>query len=190
MKKIILLFTLVLLLLSGCSNMQMGFEEDSPFYQGGATLSLYLEPNSAEKTPYKVYINGEDTEVTLAPNIKTRFGLVEGDTEIAVVHAKERTSLHIFLNSSNEYYLKLGVGAGGEMSLRQVPKSALPQDAKSSELYVDEQKAKESAEAETKAILTDYGEETLFEMDKNVTEKTKTPKNGDTIFYYELDDGE
>lgn len=190
MKKLfVTVFVVLMTFMSGCSNIQVGAEEDTPFY-GGGIVSIYLPNGSDSKTPYRVYINNEDTQVTLLTNKKTRFGIVEGKTNIQIVKGRETASINLFVNKSNEYYLRVMLNEQNKIDLLQVSKNALPKSAQNTELYIDEKAAEASADAKAMDIITNYGEESTMEENASITKYTKTPSNGDTIFYYELDDGE
>jgi len=182
MKRIMFIISFIVLVFTSCSNMQVGFEKDSPFYGGGVVYIYLGDVKSIDK--YRVYINNEDTSVDLCANTKTRFGIVEGQTNIQVVKGRETASIDIFLNKSNEYYLKVITNEKNTIMLVQVPKSSINTNVKITPLYMSEKAKKASTEADATAIKTDYDE------DSNVSKFTKTPANGDTIFYYDPQEGE
>ncbi|MDF1883887.1 hypothetical protein JHD49_08060 [Sulfurimonas sp. SAG-AH-194-C21] len=145
----VVFLTLLSMFLISCSNLEMGFEEDSVFY-GGGVLYIYLDDENAKNGAYKVYINEEDTEVFLANHFKTRFGIKPGQTNIKVVSGSLSDSVNIFLQASNNYYLKVTKNKNNQIELIQVQKSELATDAKESALYTDENvKEKSSSVVET-----------------------------------------
>ena len=120
---------LFLLLMSGCSNMQIGFEEDSPFYDGGVVY-IYLDENASEDTQYRVYINNEDSEVRLLPGAKARFGIEPEDIKIDILKGRQSATIDLKLEKSKSYYLKVQESNDGRLEIIEVNKSAFEHEDK------------------------------------------------------------
>lgn len=179
----------ILIFFISCANMQIGFEKDSVFYNGGIVY-IYLDDKDNESVKYRVYINGEDTEITLANHAKTRFGVQEGKTTINILDGKKRASIELFLSKANDYYLKIVKKTKNDLSIVQVQKNSIGVDVKNTPLYIDESFIKKQNNEEAKQTISDYGEELIQDQNTSVNENTKTPDNGDSIFYYNAEDGE
>ena len=188
MKKIYMfLVASIALLFVSCSNLDVGFEEDSMFY-GGGILYIYLDDVKAKEGEYKVYINQEDTEVSLTDHSKTRFGIVPGETNIQVVRGRQTASINIFLQKSNSYYLKVMQNPQGHIELLQVQASAIAADAEESGLYIDD-KAQIKPHEEEKAVTKEHTQKKATEKTEKMTQEIAKPKEGETSFSYSSEDG-
>ncbi len=182
MKKIyMVLVASIALMFVSCSNLDVGFEEDSMFY-GGGILYIYLDDVKAKEGEYKVYINQEDTEVSLTDHSKTRFGIVPGETNIQVVRGRQTASINIFLQKSNSYYLKVMQSPQGHIELLQVQESAIAADAEESGLYIDEK-------AQEKSQQKEHVQKSTTPTTKKTTQEIAKPKEGETSFGYNSEDG-
>ncbi|SFV55593.1 hypothetical protein MNB_SM-4-1526 [hydrothermal vent metagenome] len=145
MKKVsILLMSLLSFFMVSCSNLEVGLEEDSVFY-GGGVLYIYLDDEKAIEGEYKVYINKEDTEVSLTNHFKTRFGITPGQTNIQILRGTDSASIDIFLQASNNYYIKVIKNNQDKIEISQVQRNELAVDADESALYLDEHTPEETS---------------------------------------------
>jgi len=128
--KQILLFISSFFLFSGCSNMEIGFDKDSPLYNGGVVY-IYLDENASSETQYHVYINNEDSEVTLIPGEKARFGVDPDEVEIEVVRGSKSATMELNLEASKDYYLKVVDSHSGNLEIVELPKGDLKSSQKS-----------------------------------------------------------
>jgi len=168
MRKISLIIMLIIsVFLVSCSNMKIGFEKDSIFYNGGVVY-IYLNDESNTTDKYRVYINGEDTEISLTNHVKTRFGVQEGKTTIEIKKGKKIAIINLFLSKATNYYLKVTKNKNNAIKITQVQQNDINANIKETPLYTDDNTQKKSS----------------------VNENTKTPDNGNTIFYYNAEDGE
>ncbi|MDF1877461.1 hypothetical protein JHD47_06490 [Sulfurimonas sp. SAG-AH-194-L11] len=189
----VLLLGLLSFFIVSCSNLKMGFEEDSIFYSGGV-LYIYLDDENAKEGEYKVYINEEDTEVFLANHFQTRFGVKPGQTNIKIVNGSLSDSIDIFLQASNNYYLKVTKNTENKIELRQVQKSDIAADAEQSPLYTDDNikekssnsiktpKKEVSAEVSQVVVPKNTGESEVKKADSNESES-------ETIITYDKNAG-
>ncbi|QOP46445.1 hypothetical protein [Sulfurimonas paralvinellae] len=172
MKKIYLLIAAMMsLFFVSCSNVEVGFEEESIFYQGGVVY-IYLDKDMDSNEKYEVYINGEDTEISLMPGYKTRFGIKPGTTTIEIHHGNEKAAVTMQLKSSKNYYLRVQKDSHGKMEIIHIIQESIGDNVKNTPLYVDEKDEKPGA---TQKV-----------------EKKSEPQNkeGETTFYYDPLEGE
>ena len=167
MKKV---FSTVLVLISiffvACSNMTIGFEDDSVFYQGGIVY-IYLDKQSDASQQYEVFVNDEDTEVTLIPNKNTRFGIKPGETKIAIKMGNRRALLEVNLKASTSYYFHVTLDESNKLSLHQVQKNSLDDTIESTPLYLDEKNIQAVEKVENKELQEG---ETIFSYEANSEE--------------------
>lgn len=191
MKKIhIVMIGFIYLFLVSCSSMKIEFEEDSIFYNGGVVY-IYLDDKTDKISKYEVYINDGDTEVALTNHLKTRFGIEEGQTKIEIIEGNKRVSISLFLNKLNSYYLKVTKNNKDDINILQVQKTSIDESIKETPLYIDEEAKKKAKKEKVREIISDYGEEPIAQENNTIVdENTKTPDNGDTIFYYNAEEGE
>ncbi|WP_152183285.1 hypothetical protein [Sulfurimonas indica] len=198
MKKLYLLFmALFSMSFVACSNMEIGFEEESIFYRGGVVY-IYLDEDMKSDAKYRVYINNEDTEISLIPGYKTRFGIKPGDTHIEIVHGRESAAINMHLEGSKNYYLRVQKAQDGQMEIAEVKKDSIDSSVQSTPLYVDENEEK-SEKTEAKV---EKSADTTESIEKKETPQKKTeqesideksvdkPKEGETTFYYDPLEGE
>ncbi|WP_457747156.1 hypothetical protein [Sulfurimonas sp.] len=126
MKKlqIFLAYFLLSFLTVSCSSMQVGFDEESPFYDGGVVY-IYLDGDVNGEKTYRVYINNEDSEVSLVPGTKTRFGIAPQEIKIEILKGKQSASIDLNLKESQSYYLRVKDSHAGKLEIIEMPKSAL-----------------------------------------------------------------
>jgi len=176
MKKLMLvLMSLSAMFFVSCSNMEVGFEKESIFYRG-AVVYIYLDKNSDKNAQYKVYINSEDSEVSLIPNTKTRFGIKAGKTNITIVKGSQKASIVLMLKNLKNYYLDVSQNSDGKLQIKEVQNKSIAKDVKSTPLYVDENENKM--------------EEVPSVSVKNKTVKKTDKDESETTFYYDPNDGE
>jgi hypothetical protein len=191
MKKLYqLLLAMSAMFFVSCSNMEVGFEKESIFYRGGVVY-IYLAKDMKSDEKYRVYINGEDTDISLMAGYKTRFGIKAGDTRIEVVHARETADINIDLKASKNYYLRVQKDQNGKIEILQIVKDSIDSSVATTPLYVDEKEQKVSSEKKEKKSAAGV-EKTESKQDvKKVEEKSvDVPKEGETTFYYDPLDGE
>jgi hypothetical protein len=162
--------------------MEIGFEEESTFYQGGVVY-IYLDKDMQSNEKYEVYINGEDSEISLMPGYKTRFGIKPGNTRIEIVHGKEKAAVTMQLQASKNYYLRVQKNADGKMEIIHIVKESIDSSVKNTPMYVDEN--------EQKSVDTVQVEKTeKSEKKSKPVSETKEDKEGETTFYYDPLEGE
>jgi len=191
MKKLYLvLLAMSTIFFASCSNMEVGFEEESIFYRGGVVY-IYLAKDMKSDEKYRVYINGEDTDISLMPGYKTRFGIKAGDTRIEIVHARERADINMHLKASKNYYLRVQKDQNGKIEILQIVKDSIDSSVATTPLYIDEKEQKISGVKKEKNSAAGV-EKTEPKQDvKKVEEKSvDAPKEGETTFYYDPLEGE
>lgn len=201
MKKLyLLLVTLSTIFFVSCSNMEVGFEEESIFYRGGVVY-IYLDKDMKSDEKYRVYINGEDTEISLMPGYKTRFGIKPGETRIEIVHGRQTADVNMKLEASKNYYLRVQKDNSGKLEIIQIVKESIDSSVKNTGLYVDENEEKavtnkpketvketQKTTESTKNKSTESGNKTT--EDKVQEKSVEEPKEGETTFYYDPLEGE
>ena len=172
-----------------CSNMEVGFEEESIFYRGGVVY-IYLDKDMKSEQKYRVYINGEDTEISLMPGYKTRFGIKPGNTRIEIVHGRETADISMDLAASKSYYLRVQKDNDGKLEIVQIVKDSIDSSVKNTALYVDEKEEKQNTQKNEQNSKTPE-KKSAQTGTKTVQEKSvEKPKEGETTFYYDPLEGE
>ncbi|ADN09967.1 hypothetical protein [Sulfurimonas autotrophica] len=186
MKKVMLfLLSLSSMFFVSCSNMEVGFEEESIFYRG-AVVYIYLDKNADKNAQYKVYINGEDSEVSLIPDTKTRFGIKAGKTNISITKGSQKASIVLMLEGAKSYYLNISQNNNGKLQIKEVQKESISKDVKSTSLYVDEN---ENKMKEVPSVTVSEETDTKKAAKKKTVQKTDKDES-ETTFYYDPNDGE
>ncbi len=184
MKKVMLvLISLSAMFFVSCSNMEVGFEKESIFY-GGGVVYIYLDKNADKNAQYKVYINGEDSEVSLIPDTKTRFGIKAGKTNISIVKGNQKASIELILKASKNYYFTVSENSDGKLQIVEVQKESIAKDVKSTALYVDENEEEKDNTTNASTIK----ETPQVKIKKKLQQKQKDVS--ETTFYYDPNDGE
>ena len=186
MKKLyLLILAMSAMFFVSCSNMDVGFEEESIFYRGGVVY-IYLDKDMQSDVKYRVYINGEDTEISLIPGYKTRFGIKPGNTRIEVIHGRETADIKLQLIASKNYYLRVEKDQNGKIEIVQIVKESIDSSVKSTGLYVNENEKKADSKKQVQTV-----KEKPKTADKKLQEKSvEEPKEGETTFYYDPLEGE
>jgi len=186
MKKVMfVLMSLSAMFFVSCSNMEVGFEKESIFYRG-AVVYIYLDKHTDKNAQYKVYINSEDSEVSLIPNTKTRFGIKAGKTNISIVKGNQKVSIVLMLKNSKSYYLNVSQNNDGKLQIKEVQKESISKDVKSIPLYVNEN---ENKMKEVPSVRANKETDTKKAAKKKTVKKTDKDES-ETTFYYDPNDGE
>jgi len=190
MKKLyLLLVTISAMFFVSCSNMEVGFEEESIFYRGGVVY-IYLDKDMKSDEKYRVYINGEDTEISLMPGYKTRFGIKPGETRIEIVHGRETADINMKLEASKNYYLQVQKDNSGKLEVVQIVKESIDSSVKNTGLYVDENEEK-AGKDKSKETAKETQQMTKRTSEEKIQEKSvEEPQEGETTFYYDPLEGE
>ena len=184
MKRVLLiLISLSSMFFVSCSNMEVGFEKESIFY-GGGVVYIYLDKNADKNAQYKVYINGEDSDVTLTADTKTRFGIKSGKTNITITKGNQKASIDLILKASKNYYFTVSENSDGKLQIVKVQKENIAKDVKSTALYVDENKE----EKDNTTSISTIKETPQAKIKKKLQKKQND--TSETTFYYDPNDGE
>ncbi|MFK5938349.1 MAG: hypothetical protein QM497_08135 [Sulfurimonas sp.] len=137
---------------SGCSNLDVGFEESSVFHSDvkkenfkNAIVNIYLDKNTDNKDKFRLVINGEDTEMNLYHNVITRFGIDKKDTTIALLKNDVRiSSIDLILENKKNYYLSITQNKDTKLAtMQKIDKSKIDPKTKATALFTSEKIGKE-----------------------------------------------
>ena len=176
-----LFMILFLFWMQGCSNIEIGFEEGSPFYKQKANpyanervLCVYLDP-LLEKKEYHLAIDAEDTEIKLQAGAITCFGIYKKQVDIVLLDGeKEIAALRLALAQKKEYALRIFLNDEGKVKMQPLSSSLLPKKAPRSGLYVSQKIEKKKTPP----------------VDTSAKQSKKEAHEEETTLVYELDDGE
>lgn len=181
MKKLLSMFLVSMsMFFVSCSNMEVGFEPESVFYSGGVVY-IYLDKDMKSDEKYKVFINGENTDISLMTGYKTRFRIKPGNTIIKILHGTETADINLTIDASKNYYLQVRKDNQDKMEIMQIEKKSISKEVKNTPLYVDEKEVPEKISKKEASK-----QDTMKTEEKSVEKSTESK----TTFYYNPLDGE
>lgn len=228
------------LILSGCSNLDVGFEKDSIFHSSQkneklehSIVNVYLDKSTDVNNKYRLVINGEDTELNLYYDVITRFEINKERTTIKLLkNGTKVMDLHMTLASAKNYFLIVTIDKISQLPvIKQIDKHKIDKGTKATPIFASEEIVKKDEVKQIKKIKKQKREEKKeFVAKKNIgikkSKKEVTTENsvelekkvkasniktkdvqknskvtsnkslqerydaGETIFYYDPDDGE
>ena len=227
-------------ILSGCSNLDVGFEKNSIFHSSqidekleNSVVNVYLDKSTNANDKYRLVINGEDTELDLYYDVITRFEINKEKTTIELLKNNTKVmDLHIVLASSKNYFLIVKIDKNSKLPvIEKINKHKINKGTKATPIFASEEIVKKDEVKQIKKIKKQKREEKKeFVAKKNIgikkSKKEVTTENsvelekkvkasniktkdvqksskvtsnkslqerydaGETIFYYDPDDGE
>jgi len=244
MKNIVLvLLSFLALFLGACSNLDVGFEDQSVFHSKqknenlkNSIVNIYLDKSTLETDKYRLVIDGEDTEVDLYYGVITRFQINKKSTIIDLLKNNQKVmSIQLDLADKKNYYLAIRQNQGHSV-IEKIDKHTIVKGTKATPVFVSEEAAQQEEiqtikrveethkkEKEDVAIKRNIGLKETENMQttpvkkvevkkvekitkvevKEVEEVSKVSKKvsnnktlqekyeaGESIFYYDPDDGE
>jgi bifunctional DNase/RNase len=147
------MYTLVLLFLTGCSNLDVGFEKNSVFHSDevkqetieNSVVNVYLDTSTSSADKYRLVINGEDTELDLYYDVITRFGIDKKNTVIELLkNNKKVMSIQLLLADAKNYYLvvKEDIKLGYPV-MQNIDSHNIAKGTKATPIFVSEEVAKQ-----------------------------------------------
>ena len=228
------------LILSGCSNLDVGFAKGSAFHSSqknekldNSVVNVYLDKSTDISDKYRLVINGEDTELNLYYNVITRFEINKKNTTIQLLKNNAKVmDFHITLASAKNYFLIVKIDKNSKLPVvAKIDKYKIAKGTKATPIFASEEEVKKDEIKQVKEIKKKKKKEKKeFIAKKNIgvkaskqevstsksadVEKNKKTSNiktkniqkssndtlnkslqekydaGETIFYYDPDDGE
>ena len=183
---------------NGCSNMDVGFEKNSIFHNTkqqqqkkvtSPVLNVYLDTSTNDKNKFRLIINGEDTEVNLYYNTITRFAVNQQNTQIELLkNSKQVSTISLKLAANKNYYLIVKNDKKSHLPvIQKTDNQKIDKTIKVTPIFVNE-------EMQEQTTITDTQKRKIVKtpIDKSKQKKyqEKRYEDGETIFYYNRDDGE
>jgi len=187
LKSIAIKLTLILsaIFFTACSNMQIGFEEDSIFYTG-PSVEVQLSTNDTHT--YKLSIDEKYDYITLIQNKSIKFNLETGSNVISIRRNKKEVK-HITIDAKGKekYYLEIVADASGTFEINRVEKLQSKEVAPTVAPIVAETKEQPTAVNEQVKAP-----EAVKEQASPVTKKELpvVEEESETTFSYSREDGE
>jgi len=151
LKKIVrtVLLSSSLVLVSGCSNLDVGFEKESVFHSKvqeekikNAVVNVYLDKSVQSTDEFRLVINGEDTEMNLFYNVITRFGIDKKDTKVELFQNNSKiASIDLILEDKKNYFLLIKEGSSF-VSMTKTQKSMIDRQVEATPIFISEEAAK------------------------------------------------
>ena len=162
----ILVFSLSFFIFSGCSNLDVGFEENSVFHSSdkqkkleNSVVNVYLDTSTKVSDKFRLVINGEDTELDLYYDVLTRFGITKQNTSIDLLKNNIKVmSLHLTLVDKKNYFLVVKKDEKSQLPvILEVDKHQISKGTKATPIFVSEEvvkadKIKQIQKIEKKAV--------------------------------------
>ena len=186
---IFLLFSF--LIFNGCSNVDVGFEKNSIFHSNkqqnklkNSILNVYLDTSTNDKDKFRLIINGEDTEVNLYYNTITRFSINQQNTKINLLKNNKKVfTISLKLTANKNYYLIIKNDKQSHAPvIKKISNQIINKDVKVTPIFVNDK-----IEKQTSITDTQQRETPTTPVGRSKQEKYQ---DGETIFYYNRDDGE
>ena len=149
------------LILSGCSNLDVGFEKDSIFHSSQkneklehSIVNVYLDKSTDVNNKYRLVINGEDTELNLYYDVITRFEINKERTTIKLLkNGTKVMDLHMTLASAKNYFLIVTIDKISQLPvIKQIDKHKIDKGTKATPIFASEEIIQQDEKKQVKEL--------------------------------------